>query len=92
MAKRYPSANATSPAPFIGMVGMACAFFLYAASGLLTPWWAAVLLMLLWVFLLLLAAAWWTPRPRWVPWVAAFALVFWFVSINAGAYWLGWTA
>ena len=41
-----------SPWPFVGMAGMACAFFLYAASGLVAPWWAVVLLLLVWVALL----------------------------------------
>lgn len=56
-----------SPWPFVGMAGMACAFFLYAASGLVAPWWAVALLLVVWVLLLVVACAWWTPRPRWVP-------------------------
>ena len=90
--RRGRNRNATSPWPFVGMAGMACAFFLYAASGLLAPWWAVVLLLLVWVALLGLAAAWWTPHPARVPAVAVFAVVFWFAALNAGGAWLGWTA
>jgi hypothetical protein len=74
------------------MAGMASAFFLYAASGLVAPWWAVVLLLVVWVLLLVLACAWWTPHPRRVPGVAVFAVVFWFAAVTAGGAWLGWTA
>ena len=38
--------NATSPWPFVGMSGMACAFFLYAASPVAgVPWWGTTLLL-----------------------------------------------
>ena len=60
-----------------GMAGMACVFFLYAASGLFAPWWVVVLLLVLWAALLVVACAWWTPRPRWVPWVPVLALLVW---------------
>jgi hypothetical protein len=72
-----------SPWPFAGMAGMACAFFLYAASGLLAPWWAVVLLLVVWVLLLVVACAWWTPHPRRVPWVAVVAVVLWFAVVSA---------
>lgn len=81
-----------SPWPFVGMAGMACAFFLYAASGLLAPWWAVVLLLLVWVALLVLACLWWTPHPRAVVGVAVLALVLWFAVMTAGGAWLGWSA
>ncbi|GAB3763655.1 hypothetical protein FB382_001144 [Nocardioides ginsengisegetis] len=84
--------NATSPWPFVGMAGMACAFFLYAASGLVAPWWAVVLLLAAWLVLLLVCAVWWTAHPRWVPWVPVFAVVLWFGLLTAGGAWLGWTA
>lgn len=80
-----------SPWPFVGMAGMACAFFLYAASVLLAPWWAVIVLLAIWAGLLLVACAWWTLHPRWVPGVAVFATVFWFLAIVAGAAWLGWS-
>jgi hypothetical protein len=66
-----------SPWPFVGMAGMAAAFFLYAASGLFAPWWAVVLMLLGWVALLVVACAWWTPHPRRVPGVAVVALLVW---------------
>jgi hypothetical protein len=74
------------------MAGMACVFFLYAASGLLAPWWAVVLLLVVWAFLLFVATAWWSLHPTWVPWIPVFAAVLWFVVLNAGGAWLGWTA
>ena len=49
------------------MAGMACAFFLYAASGLVAPWWGVVLLLLVWLVLFVVACAWWTPHPRGCP-------------------------
>lgn len=66
-----------SPWPFIGMAGMACSFFLYAASVLFAPWWAVVLLLAVWVLLLLVACVWWTPYPRRVPGVAVVAVLVW---------------
>ncbi len=80
-----------SPWPFVGMAGMACAFFLYGASVLVAPWWAVVVLLVIWAALMLVACAWWTLHPRWVPGVAVVAIVFWFLAIVAGAAWLGWT-
>ena len=74
------------------MAGMAFAFFLYAASGLLAPWWAVVLLLVVWLVLFVVACRWWTPHPRRVPLVAVVAVVFWFAALNAGGAWLGWTA
>jgi hypothetical protein len=84
--------QAVSPWPFVGMAGMACVFFLYAASGLLAPWWAVVVLLVVWLLLLVLATRWWTPHPKRLPWLAVFALVLWFAAMNAGGAWLGWSA
>ena len=81
-----------SPWPFVGMAGMAAAFFLYAASGLVAPWWGVVVLLVVWAALLVVACAWWTPHPRWDPAVAVFAVVFWFAAITGGALAFGWTA
>ena len=94
MARRRPRANpnATSPWPFVGMCGMAAAFFLYAASGLVAPWWAVVLLMLVWVGFFVVACRWWTPYPTRVAFVPLVAAVVWFFSLLAGAAWLGWQA
>ena len=49
--------KAISPWPFVGMAGMACVFFLYAASGLLAPWWAVVAAAGLWALALFVATA-----------------------------------
>jgi len=87
-----PRPDAASPWPFVGMAGMACAFFLYAASGLVAPGWAVVLLLLLWALLLVVACVWWTPHPRRLPFLAVFAIVLWFAVVTAGGAWLGWTA
>jgi hypothetical protein len=73
----YQVQTKASPWPFVGMAGMACTFFLYAASGLLVPWWAVVLLLGVWVLLLVVACAWWTPHPRRVPWVSLVSLALW---------------
>ena len=91
-ARRYRGANAVSPWPFVGMAGMACVFFLYAASGLLAPWWAVVVLLVIWALLLFLATAWWKLHPTWVPGIPVFAVALWFGVMNAGGAWLGWTA
>lgn len=66
-----------SPWPFVGMAGMACAFFVYAASVLFAPWWAVLVLLLVWAGLFVVACAWWSLHPRWVPGVALVALLVW---------------
>ena len=90
--RRRHNANAVSPWPFVGMAGMACVFFLYAASGLLAPWWAVVLLLVVWALALLVALAWWSRHPTRLPWLPVALAVLWFVVLNAGGAWLGWTA
>jgi hypothetical protein len=81
-----------SPWPFVGMIGMAAAFFLYAASGLVVPWWGLTVLMFVWLWLFVTACRWWTPYPRRVPLLAVVAIVLWFLAVWAGGAWLGWTA
>lgn len=90
--RRHPGPNATSPWPFIGIGGLACTFFLYAASGLLAPWWAVVVLLVLWVLMLVLGLVWFTPHPMRVVALAVFSLVFWFGTMVAGGIFLDWTA
>lgn len=90
--RRHPGPNATSPWPFVGMAGLACAFFLYAASGLLAPWWVVVVLLVLWVLMLILGLAWFTSHPRRVMGVAVFSIVLWFVVMMSGGIFLDWTA
>jgi hypothetical protein len=87
-----PRQAKASPWPFIGMAGMACAFFLYGASGLVAPWWGVTGLMLIWLALFVQACRWWTPHPRRLVSLAVFAIVLWFALVTAGAAWLGWSA
>ncbi len=79
-----PTRTKASPWPFVGMIGMAAAFFLYAASGLVAPVWALTVLMFVWLVLFVTACRWWTPHPRRVPLLAVAAVVFWFAAITAG--------
>lgn len=81
-----------SPWPFIGMAGMACAFFLYAASGLVAPWWGVVGLLLLWLVLFVIAIRWWTPHPVRVAVLPVLTIGLWFAVVTAGGAWWGWTA
>jgi len=81
----------TSPWPFVGMSGMACAFFLYAASPVAgVPWWGTTLLLLLWLVLFVLACGWWTRRPKGLVVLAVIAVVLWFAAIIAGVKLFGW--
>lgn len=84
--------NATSPWPFVGMGGMACALFLYAFSGLLAPWYAVLGLLAVWIAAFVVATRWWTPYPRRVPFVAVATIALWFAVMYAGGAWLDWTA
>lgn len=81
-----------SPWPFVGMGLMAASLFLYGASGLLAPAWAVATLLLVWLVLFVLCCRWWTRHPKRLPFVALFAVVFWFAALTAGGAWLGWTA
>jgi hypothetical protein len=74
------------------MAGLACAFFLYAASGLLAPWWVVVVLLVLWVFMLILGLVWFTSHPGRVMGVAVLSIVLWFVVMVSGGIFLDWTA
>jgi hypothetical protein len=84
--------KAVSPWPFVGMAGLACTFFLYAASGLVAPAWAVAVLLLAWLVMLVVACVWWTPHPGRLPFLALFSVVVWFAAVTAGGAWLGWTA
>ncbi len=84
--------HATPVWPFVAMIGMAAAFFVYAASALVAPWWAVSLLMVLWCVLFVLATRWWTPHPQRTMALPILAVAVWFVVLNAGARWLGWSA
>jgi hypothetical protein len=68
----------------------AVAGFFYLASGLIAPLWAVALLLLVWC-----ALSWWlwhlrgSARALAVPSAAA---VIWFVTLELGSRYLGWTA
>jgi hypothetical protein len=79
-----------SPWPFVGMAGLAAAFFLYAVSGVVAPGWALTVLMFVWLVLFVTACRWWTPYPGRLPLLAVGAVAFWFAFIAAGGAWLGW--
>jgi hypothetical protein len=81
-----------SPWPFVGMAGMAAAFFLYAASGLVAPVWALTMLLFVWLVLFVTACRWWTPHPKRVLLLPVVAVVVLFAVVAAGAAWLGWQA
>lgn len=87
-----PASRAVSPWPFVGMSGMAAAFFLYAASGLVAPWWGVVLLLAVWLALFVTACRWWTARPRGVVVLAVVAVVGWYALVLAGDVLLDWNA
>ncbi len=72
------------------MAGLACALFLYGASVLIAPWWAVLVLVVLWFVFFAIACRWWTPHPRRLPFLAAFAMLFWFGFVLAGGAWLDW--
>lgn len=91
-AGRPPVERAVSPWPFVGMCGMAGAFFLYAASGLLAPAWAVVVLMLVWLVAFVQACRWWSTRPVAVAVLPGVLVVGWFVVVTLGGLLLGWNA
>ena len=74
------------------MAGMACAFFLYAASGLVAPYWGLALLMFIWLVLFVQGCRWWSSHPVRLLLLPLVAFVAWFGIITAGGAWLGWTA
>jgi len=87
-----PQGRQASPWPFVGMMGMAGTFFLYAVSGLVAPWYAVVLLLLFWFVLFVVACRWWTPHPKRMLWLPLVAVVVWFAVLTGGAALFDWTA
>lgn len=85
-----PPRERASAWPFVGMIGIVSALFLYGASVLVAPWWAVLVLVLVWLVVFALGCRWWTPHPRRLPFLALFAMLFWFCSLVAGGAWLGW--
>ena len=74
------------------MAGMAAAFFLYAACGLVAPVWALTVLLFVWLVLFVTACRWWTPHPKRVLVLPVVAVVLWFAVLTVGAAWLDWQA
>ena len=87
-----PRLQRASPWPFVGMIGMAAAFFLYAASGLVVPVWGLTVLIFVWLVLFVTACRWWTPHPKRLLVLPVVAVAVLFAVVAAGGAWLGWTA
>jgi len=72
------------------MAGMAAAFFLYAASGLLVPWWAWFPLMLVWLVLFPPTLREWGARPLRPLKLGVAALVVWTLVVVGGGVLFEW--
>lgn len=74
------------------MIGLAMAFFLFAATPTVVaaPWWIVALLMVVWVAALVQGCRWFVRRPRAVLVLALLLGVGWFAVVMAGARWLDW--
>jgi len=74
------------------MIGMACTFFLYAATPVVlsAPWWVVAGLLVLWAAALVLAVRWFTRRPTALLWLPVALAALWFAVLLAGARYLGW--
>lgn len=84
--------RATSPLPFLGVGGMACAFFVYAATPAVldAPWYAYVALMVVWLLLTLEVGRRFATQPVVVALLPVAAFVLWFAAVFAAARFLGW--
>ena len=81
-----------SPWPFVGMAGMAAAFFLYAASGLVAPYWAVGVLLVVWLVMLVITCRWFMPYPKRTLVMPPLAFAIWIGAITLGGVFLDWTA
>ncbi|MCW2835745.1 MAG: hypothetical protein JWN68_3698 [Nocardioides sp.] len=74
------------------MIGLAAAFFLFAATPTVVdcPWWVVVLLILFWLVALVQGCRWFTRRPVAVLVLAVSLALGWFAVVMAGARWLDW--
>ncbi|PVG81858.1 hypothetical protein DDE18_14140 [Nocardioides gansuensis] len=81
-----------SPWAFAGMVGMAGAFFLLAATPTIldAPWWVTALLLAAWAVALYFACSWFVRRPRAVVVLPLVLAVCWFAVVLLGARFLDW--
>lgn len=74
--------NLSRSGPFIGVSGMASAFFLYAWSALVVrDVWTAVVLPLVWLVLLVLTIRWFTTHPYRALAMPVIAIVAWFAVL-----------
>jgi hypothetical protein len=78
--------------PWLGMILTVSSFFLYAASGLITPWWGVVVMVALWLVLFVLCCVWWTAHPRRLVWIGVLSYPLWFCLVVGGALAFGWKA
>lgn len=86
-----PQRERASPWPFVGMIALACDFFLIAASVLVTPWYVVGALLLLWGAALVVATAWWSLHPTRLLWLAVALAAAWFATVVGGAALFGWS-
>lgn len=84
--------NDASPWAFAGMIGLACDFFLVAATSTVVdaPWWVVALLIVGWGIAIVQGCRWFIRRPEGVLVLAVVLAVGWFAVVLAGARWLGW--
>ncbi len=77
----------------IGLVAhVAVGVFLYLPLGLLAPGWAIVLLNAVWAALLVTAIRIYRLAPAKVLLMPAIAIAVWFVTLQVGERFLGWSA
>ena len=86
------SREPASPWAFAGMIGFACAFFLYAVTPTFMdpPWWVLVLMFAGWLVALVQAGRWFVRRPLGVLALAALVTLAWFPLVVLGGRVLGW--
>jgi hypothetical protein len=71
--------NVEESGPFIGMIGLVVALFLYGYSAIALPSWLHSLVMpLAWLVLFVLGAAWFTKHPYRMLVLPVIAIVLWF--------------
>ncbi|MDP3891605.1 hypothetical protein [Nocardioides sp.] len=90
--RRIQRPDRVSPWPFVGVGGLACVFFLYAATPTIVdaPWWAVALLLLVWLAFFISACRRFTTRPVYVAVLPLVAFVLWFAAVLIGGRVLGW--
>ena len=81
-----------SPWAFAGMIGLACDFFLIAATPTVVdaPWWVVGLLLVVWVVAIVQGCRWFVRRPVTVLVLSVALAMGWFAVVLAGARWFDW--